>query len=30
VITGLIGAVLIGLSIWWSARHNRRHPEPAD
>ncbi|CAN5684884.1 DUF475 domain-containing protein [soil metagenome] len=29
VITGLIGAVLIGLSIWWSARHNRRHPEPA-
>lgn len=27
VITGLIGAVLIGLSIWWSARHNRYHPE---
>jgi hypothetical protein len=26
-ITGLIGAVLIGLSIWGSARHNRRHPQ---
>jgi uncharacterized protein len=26
-ITGLIGAVLIGLSLWWSIRHNRRHPE---
>ncbi len=25
-ITGLIGAVLIGLSLWWSIRHNRRHP----
>ncbi len=24
-ITGLIGAVLIGLSFWWSVRHNRRH-----
>jgi uncharacterized protein len=23
-ITGLIGAVLIGLSFWWSVRHNRR------
>lgn len=23
-ITGLIGAVLIGLSLWWSIRHNRR------
>ncbi len=23
-ITGLIGAVLIGLSFWWSLRHNRR------
>lgn len=22
--TGLIGAVLIGLSLWWSIRHNRR------
>lgn len=26
-ITGLIGAILIGLSLWWSVRHNRRHPE---
>lgn len=26
-ITGLIGAVLIGLSLWWSVRHNRRHPD---
>jgi len=24
-ITGLIGAVLIGLSLWWSIRHNRKH-----
>lgn len=24
-VTGLIGAVLIGLSLWWSIRHNRRH-----
>ena len=23
-ITGLIGAILIGLSLWWSVRHNRR------
>ncbi|MBV7267225.1 DUF475 domain-containing protein [Erythrobacter ani] len=23
-ITGLIGAVLIGISLWWSIRHNRR------
>jgi hypothetical protein len=23
-ITGLIGAVLIGFSLWWSVRHNRR------
>lgn len=23
-ITGLIGAILIGLSLWWSIRHNRR------
>ncbi len=23
-ITGLLGAVLIGLSLWWSIRHNRR------
>lgn len=28
-ITGLIGAVLIGLSLWWSIRHRRRHPEAA-
>jgi hypothetical protein len=27
VITGLIGAVLIGLSLWWSIRHKRRNPE---
>lgn len=26
-ITGLIGATLIGLSLWWSIRHNRRHGE---
>ncbi|MFM5952788.1 MAG: DUF475 domain-containing protein [Novosphingobium sp.] len=26
-ITGLIGAVLIGLSLWWSVRHNRRYPD---
>ena len=25
-ITGLIGAVLIGLSLWWSVRHNRKTP----
>lgn len=31
-ITGLIGAVLIGLSFWWSVRHNRREAaaNPAD
>lgn len=23
-VTGLIGAILIGLSLWWSIRHNRR------
>jgi hypothetical protein len=28
-ITGLIGAVLIGLSFWWSLRHNKHHPEDA-
>ncbi|NVD43692.1 DUF475 domain-containing protein [Qipengyuania atrilutea] len=27
-ITGLIGAVLIGLSLWWSIRHNKRSTEP--
>ena len=26
-VTGLIGATLIGLSLWWSVRHNRRHPD---
>lgn len=26
-ITGLLGAILIGLSLWWSVRFNRRHPE---
>ena len=31
-ITGLIGAILIGLAFWWSVRHNRKHPggEAAD
>ncbi len=28
-VTGLVGAVLIGLSLWWSVRFNRRHPEVA-
>lgn len=28
-ITGVIGAVLIGLSLWWSVRFNRRHPGDA-
>jgi hypothetical protein len=27
VFTGLIGAVLIGLSLWWSIRHNKRSAE---
>lgn len=26
-VTGLIGAVLIAVSLWWSIRYNRRHPE---
>ena len=26
-ITGLIGAALIGVALWWSVRHNRLHPE---
>lgn len=29
-ITGLIGAVLIGASLYWSVRHNRLHPEDAE
>ena len=29
-ITGLIGATLIGISLWWSVRHNRRAPDPED
>lgn len=29
-VTGLIGAVLIGLSLWWSMRNNRLNPEPAE
>ncbi len=28
-ITGLIGATLIGISFWWSVRHNRRNPDDA-
>jgi uncharacterized protein len=26
-VTGLIGAFLIGVSLWWSMRHNKLHPE---
>lgn len=26
-VTGLIGAVLIGLSLWWSVRHKHRFPD---
>ena len=26
-LTGLIGAVMIGASLWWSIRHKRRHPD---
>lgn len=26
-ITGLIGAVLIGASLWWSVQHNRKFPD---
>lgn len=29
-ITGLIGATLIGLSLWWSIRLNRREPDPTE
>ena len=28
-ITGLIGALLIAISLWWSMRYNRRHPDAA-
>lgn len=28
-VTGLIGALLIAVSLWWSIRYNRRHPEAA-
>jgi hypothetical protein len=30
VVTGLIGAVLIGLSLLWSIRHKRRNPGPVE
>jgi len=30
VVTGLIGAILIGLSLWWSVRQNRRNPEVSE
>ncbi len=26
-LTGMIGAVFIGMSLWWSVRHNRRHAD---
>lgn len=26
-VTGLIGAILIGLSLWWSVRWQKRHPQ---
>lgn len=26
-VTGLIGAAMIGASLWWSIRHKRRHPD---
>ncbi len=29
-ITGLLGAVLIGLSLWWSVRFKRRNPEAVE
>jgi uncharacterized protein len=29
-ITGLIGAIMIGLSLWWSVRYNRAHPDGED
>lgn len=29
-VTGLIGAILIGLALWWSVRHRRLHPEDTE
>jgi uncharacterized protein len=29
-VTGLIGAVLIGASLWWSVRYNKRHPDAGE
>ena len=29
-ITGVIGAVMIGLSLWWSVRFNKRNPESGE
>jgi uncharacterized protein len=29
-VTGLIGAALIGLSLWWSVRHNKLYPEVSE
>lgn len=26
-VTGLIGAIMIGASLWWSVRHNRKFPD---
>ena len=26
-VTGLIGAAMIGASLWWSVRHNRKLPD---
>ncbi len=26
-ITGLIGAIMIGLSLWWSVRYNKKYPD---
>jgi uncharacterized protein len=26
-VTGIVGALLIGASFWWSVRHNRKHPD---
>jgi len=29
-ITGLIGAALIGISLWWSILHNRKQHDPSE